>query len=156
MLCPCRCYLLLFPSLSSLSLFYLMWRASAKRKKRAIKTSRTKKISFSLSTPQSEFTTFSLRLPSSSSSPLLRFRLPFFNSNMSSKACMLTKVCATAALSLPSDRKACIGPCKSLFTIPRDNSSKTFLSLLDNSPLILLKAFSNSCDRMRSLSISIV
>mmetsp|Transcript_19497 Transcript_19497/g.23356 ORF Transcript_19497/g.23356 Transcript_19497/m.23356 type:complete len:229 (-) Transcript_19497:1081-1767(-) len=73
-------------------------------------------------------------------------------SNIFSSACMLTRVSLTAVASVPSLRKHCIGPCSSLFTIPRERSSSAFRCFFVklSSPPIFFNAFSNSALRMSS------
>mmetsp|Transcript_11423 Transcript_11423/g.42320 ORF Transcript_11423/g.42320 Transcript_11423/m.42320 type:complete len:408 (+) Transcript_11423:67-1290(+) len=73
-----------------------------------------------------------------------------FKSNMVSRACMLTRVWDTSLGSVPSDRSACIGPCNSLFTIPRDSSSTAFICFFVNPSPSLSIAFSSSAARIIS------
>mmetsp|Transcript_11333 Transcript_11333/g.31566 ORF Transcript_11333/g.31566 Transcript_11333/m.31566 type:complete len:366 (+) Transcript_11333:215-1312(+) len=63
---------------------------------------------------------------------------------------MLTSVCDTCAGSVPSDRSACMGPCRSLFTIPRLSSSTAFICFLVSPSPSLPIAFSSSVARMVS------
>mmetsp|Transcript_12641 Transcript_12641/g.26672 ORF Transcript_12641/g.26672 Transcript_12641/m.26672 type:complete len:259 (-) Transcript_12641:991-1767(-) len=70
-------------------------------------------------------------------------------SNMRSRACMLTSVCDTWRASVPSLRMLCMGPCSSLFTMPRDRSSTALRCFLSRSP-IFFSAFSSSMERMSS------
>merc|ERR1719159_1821574 len=47
-----------------------------------------------------------------------------------SMACMLSRVCSISDGSLPSHRRACMGPCSSLLMIPRLSSSRALRSFL--------------------------
>lgn len=64
--------------------------------------------------------------------------------NMRSRASMLANVSPTAAGSEPSHRRAVMGPCKSLFTMPLLSSSTAFNCFLVKPSPSLLKALSNS------------
>mmetsp|Transcript_10740 Transcript_10740/g.18417 ORF Transcript_10740/g.18417 Transcript_10740/m.18417 type:complete len:237 (+) Transcript_10740:150-860(+) len=71
-------------------------------------------------------------------------------SNMRSSACMFTRVCDTARASVPSERMDCMGPCSSLFTMPRDRSSNALRCFLSSPSPIFFRAFSSSIIRISS------
>mmetsp|Transcript_6178 Transcript_6178/g.17437 ORF Transcript_6178/g.17437 Transcript_6178/m.17437 type:complete len:341 (+) Transcript_6178:118-1140(+) len=65
-------------------------------------------------------------------------------------ACMLARVTSTSLASVPSHRRACMGPCSSLFMIPRLSSSRTLRSFFDIPSPILFSALSSSKVRIAS------